>query len=251
MRMAQFSWKDCKDATKINAWTVAFLLDPIIIATTWLLVNLTRITPNVVTFVAFLFTIASAYFFLTNHLILGAVFFLIRWILDNVDGKIARLKDQGTKFGAFFDNYTGRIGFFMNTVALCFGQYGATGRLEWLLITPLLYFLVSHHGWESTQVGVIIGEGFLQKLSGKSEEKGLIPAIKNFLNKHKLTEPFSTGDLNVLLYFIPPVFLQPWLFESIVVISAIILCQELFWFYYYTVLLKREGKLPSPKTVKK
>jgi len=73
------------------------------------LVN-TRITPNQITFLSFIFSLFSALFFsLAGHffVVLGAISFLISHILDGVDGVLARVKGVSSEYGGFLDHISG------------------------------------------------------------------------------------------------------------------------------------------------
>lgn len=66
----------------------------------------TNITPVQVTFIGFIIGIASAFFYgfgKYHFLLIGALLYNINYLLDCVDGEIARVKKIGTEFGAWFD----------------------------------------------------------------------------------------------------------------------------------------------------
>ncbi|MGL6235488.1 MAG: CDP-alcohol phosphatidyltransferase family protein [Segniliparus sp.] len=68
------------------------------------------VTPNVVTVVGTLGTVASALvFFPTGHLILGAVVCGAFAVFDMLDGAVARASGGGTRFGAVLDASCDRI----------------------------------------------------------------------------------------------------------------------------------------------
>lgn len=70
----------------------------------------TKITPNQITFLSFVFSLFSALFFiLASHffVVLGAISFLISHILDGVDGVLARVKGVSSEYGSFLDHISG------------------------------------------------------------------------------------------------------------------------------------------------
>ena len=70
-----------------------------------------NLTPNQISFISFLFAIFGACFFLLggySNLVVGAIFAQASSVIDGVDGEIARLKCQETKFGAWFDTVLDR-----------------------------------------------------------------------------------------------------------------------------------------------
>jgi len=66
------------------------------------LIIATPVTPNQVTIASGLTALAGA-FALTQHLILGAALYWFSFVLDCVDGELARLKYQGSRTGQWLD----------------------------------------------------------------------------------------------------------------------------------------------------
>lgn len=67
-----------------------------------------NVTPNLITILGLLFAVASAILFHFTHLIIGGILVCVAGIFDSIDGCLARLKDQETKFGAFLDSILDR-----------------------------------------------------------------------------------------------------------------------------------------------
>ena len=68
-----------------------------------ILINPTPITPNIVTTLSFAINLMANYQLLNQNLYLAALFFFITYILDCVDGQLARLRDVVSEFGRYFD----------------------------------------------------------------------------------------------------------------------------------------------------
>jgi len=68
----------------------------------------TRVTPNLITFVSFLLAAASALFFALKNPLAGGLLAQLASIVDGVDGEIARLKFQRSRFGEMFDSLLDR-----------------------------------------------------------------------------------------------------------------------------------------------
>jgi phosphatidylglycerophosphate synthase len=64
------------------------------------------LTPNMVTSVGFVLVIAACYLFLHGHYLAGLAAGWIMTFLDTVDGKLARVTVQSSKFGHLFDHLT-------------------------------------------------------------------------------------------------------------------------------------------------
>jgi CDP-diacylglycerol--glycerol-3-phosphate 3-phosphatidyltransferase len=62
------------------------------------------LTPNMATFLGFLFSCVTAGVLATGNLRIGAVMVLLSGAFDMIDGALARVRNQKTTFGAFFDS---------------------------------------------------------------------------------------------------------------------------------------------------
>ncbi|MEV7190287.1 CDP-alcohol phosphatidyltransferase family protein [Streptomyces sp. NPDC093510] len=115
---------------KRDAWWTVLLVDPVATPLVRLTAKYTRITPNQITWGAFLLGLGSAACFAFGDwkwLVLGAAVYHFSFILDCMDGKVARLTGQGSVFGAWLDFVFDRIRVMVCGVALMWGQYDRTG----------------------------------------------------------------------------------------------------------------------------
>ncbi|WP_447040697.1 CDP-alcohol phosphatidyltransferase family protein [Streptomyces sp. DSM 118878] len=115
---------------KRDAWWTVLLVDPVATPLVRFTAMRTNITPNQITWGAFLLGLGSAACFAFGDwkwLVLGAVVYHLSFILDCMDGKVARLTGQGSVFGAWLDFVFDRIRVMVCGVALMGGQYERTG----------------------------------------------------------------------------------------------------------------------------
>lgn len=115
---------------KRDAWWTVILVDPVATPLVRWTVMRTRITPNQITWGAFLLGLVSAAFFAQGDwqwLVAGAVVYHFSFILDCMDGKVARLTGTGSVFGAWLDFVFDRIRVMACAVALMGGQFHRTG----------------------------------------------------------------------------------------------------------------------------
>ncbi|GAA3829662.1 CDP-alcohol phosphatidyltransferase family protein [Streptomyces phyllanthi] len=115
---------------KRDAWWTVLLVDPVATPLVRLTARRTRITPNQLTWGAFVLGIASAACFALGDwkwLALGGLIYHLSFVLDCMDGKLARLTGQGSVFGAWLDFVFDRIRVALCAVALMAGQYQRTG----------------------------------------------------------------------------------------------------------------------------
>ena len=66
-------------------------------------------TPNILTTIGNISTLAFAYFMLNYHFQLAAFFYLLSYIFDCLDGYIARSYNMTTKFGDWYDHISDTI----------------------------------------------------------------------------------------------------------------------------------------------
>jgi phosphatidylglycerophosphate synthase len=115
---------------KRDAWWTVLLVDPVATPLVRLTAMRTKVTPNQITWGAFLLGLVSAACFALGDwrwLIAGAVVYHLSFVLDCMDGKVARLTGQGSVFGAWLDFVFDRIRVAVCGVALMAGQYDRTG----------------------------------------------------------------------------------------------------------------------------
>ncbi|MFB7245838.1 phosphatidylglycerophosphate synthase [Streptomyces populi] len=115
---------------KRDAWWTVLLVDPVATPLVRQLAMRTRVTPNQITWGAFLLGLVSAACFALGDwrwLVVGAAVYHVSFIFDCMDGKLARLTGQGSVFGAWLDFVFDRIRVAACAVALMAGQYGRSG----------------------------------------------------------------------------------------------------------------------------
>ena len=67
------------------------------------------ITPNQMSIISFLTSLASLPLFLYSYPLLAGIIVQVSSILDGVDGEIARLRDMSSRFGGFLDSLLDRL----------------------------------------------------------------------------------------------------------------------------------------------
>lgn len=118
-----------------DAWWTVFLVDPLAGRLLWLISAWPWITPNVLTFTAFALGLgAAAAFAMVSWpwLILGAVLFHLSFTLDCMDGKLARVRGNGSLFGSWLDYIFDRLRVLICAIALFGAQAAATGNQIYL-----------------------------------------------------------------------------------------------------------------------
>ncbi|MDR6225882.1 CDP-alcohol phosphatidyltransferase family protein [Desmospora profundinema] len=146
MSAGKFTLEDVREVgyKKKDAWWTVFLVDPIASRMIVPIANYTNLTPNQISLFAFILGIGSAVsFYMGSYefLVLGALLYHFSFILDCIDGKIARLKGTGTIFGMWLDYMLDRARVAICAIALLYGQFVRSGELLYLYLALLVIFL--------------------------------------------------------------------------------------------------------------
>ncbi len=100
-RAERHLWSALRKPIENDGVVAYFLGRPVSRLVSRLLVN-TPVTPNAVTVGSFLVALSGAVL-LPRHLVLGAVLYWFSFVLDCVDGEIARLRFEGSRLGQWLD----------------------------------------------------------------------------------------------------------------------------------------------------
>ncbi|MDN3352470.1 CDP-alcohol phosphatidyltransferase family protein [Actinomadura sp. DC4] len=143
---ARFTLEDVRSRTYKgrDAWWTVVLVDPLAGRLVRFTANRTSLSPNSLSSGALVLGLGAAWCFWeagTRWLVLGAVLYHLSFVLDCMDGKIARLKGTGTVFGSWLDYVFDRVRVLICALALTGGQYEATGRPEYLALGVAIVFL--------------------------------------------------------------------------------------------------------------
>ncbi|WP_203779490.1 CDP-alcohol phosphatidyltransferase family protein [Paractinoplanes rishiriensis] len=166
-----------------DAWWTVLLVDPLAARLVKLVAPYRRITPNVLTLVATALGLGAAACFLVQGrwwLVAGALLFHASFVVDCMDGKIARLNGTGTIFGAWFDFVFDRLRVFVCSVALFGGQYLHTGRDVFLWLLSVVIFLDLFRYLNGAQMAKVRAEmrERLDEARGPADEDDAEPATE-------------------------------------------------------------------------
>ncbi|MDE3200848.1 MAG: CDP-alcohol phosphatidyltransferase family protein [Acidobacteriota bacterium] len=154
-------------------WTSAFgrgcgwLLDHIVHG-----LSLTRISPNVLTFIGLVINIIAAFFFghadttdPTRMFLYAGLVVIGAGLFDMVDGRVARRINQVTVFGAFFDSVIDRY----SDVVLFFGllvYYGRINRFRYVVLVAFVMVTSLMVSYTRARAEALIGSckvGFMER----------------------------------------------------------------------------------------
>jgi CDP-diacylglycerol--glycerol-3-phosphate 3-phosphatidyltransferase len=123
------------------------------------------LTPNALTLIGFFAMCGIAVVIAFGNFALGGILIILAGILDGLDGALARLTNQATKFGAFLDSTTDRYaeGAIFLGILYAFLQRGQT-RVAYLVFLALIgSLMVSYARARAEGIGVECREGWLTR----------------------------------------------------------------------------------------
>lgn len=130
---------------KRDAWWTVLLVDPVATPLVrWTAKYARWVTPNQITWAALFLGLGAAACFAQADwmwLIIGAVLYHVSFILDCMDGKLARLTGRGSEFGGWLDYVFDRIRVLACAIALMGGQYSRTGDVTYVWLALVVVFL--------------------------------------------------------------------------------------------------------------
>ncbi|MBB4736742.1 hypothetical protein BJY16_000201 [Actinoplanes octamycinicus] len=128
----------------IDAWWTVLLVDPLASRLVRIVAPYRWITPNVLTLIATIIGAGAMVSFAQGDqqwLIVGAILFHLSFVVDCMDGKIARLNGTGTVFGQWLDFVLDRVRVFFCAITLFGGQYAQHHDVKYLWLMSVAIFL--------------------------------------------------------------------------------------------------------------
>src|SRR5213082_1605341 len=89
--------------TRLIGITFGWVIDRIV-----RMLALSRVHPNVLTFIGLLINIWAAFLFAAGKFVAGGIVVIAAGLFDMVDGRVARETNRVTRFGGFFDSVLDR-----------------------------------------------------------------------------------------------------------------------------------------------
>jgi phosphatidylglycerophosphate synthase len=234
-----------------DAWWTVLLVDPLASRLVRIVAPYRRITPNILTTIATVLGLGAAACFAQQTrwwLVAGALLFHVSFVVDCMDGKIARLNGTGSLFGAWFDFVFDRLRVFICALALFGGQYDRTGHIAYLWLLAVVIFLDLFrylNGSQMTKVRTEMREK-LAEAHGRTDdlEMGPTPEIPpaaanstkrrvgDFLRSHRIrTHLFSGIEYEMTVFIIAP--LTGWIIGVSVAAGALLLLFEAWLIYKF------------------
>ena len=126
---------------------------------------LSRINPNVLTFVGLLINMVAAAFLASGRFRVAGLVIIFAGLFDMVDGRVARATNQVTRFGGFFDSVLDRY----SDLALLVGllvYYGTINRPSYVVLTAIVMtasVMISYTRTRAENIVPTCKVGFLER----------------------------------------------------------------------------------------
>jgi phosphatidylglycerophosphate synthase len=175
--VGRMSIEDVRAATykaKDSWWTV-FLVDPYASRLVRLVAGYRWVTPNRLTILGTALGLGAAACFAVADrwwLLAGAALFHLSFVVDCMDGKLARLQDSGSVFGAWLDYVFDRLRVLACAVALMDGLYRETDRQVYLALAFGVVVLDLFHYLDLLQISKVKGQMRSLLAAAREEREG-------------------------------------------------------------------------------
>lgn len=186
-----------------DSWWTVWLVDPLASRLVWLVAPIRSITPNLITMAAFIVGIGSAYAFWQadrTSLIVGALLFHVSFVLDCMDGKIARLNGTGSAFGAWLDYIFDRLRVLACTITLFGGQYHRTDDFIYIWLGGAVLFLDMFRYLNNLQMNQVWSQIRGDEVPDESgSDLGELTGLRNFLVRQRV-RPHLFGGIELMMF---------------------------------------------------
>jgi phosphatidylglycerophosphate synthase len=232
-----------KTQKKTDAWWTVLVIDKIAMRLLWLIANYTKITPNQITVMGFLFSILAAFcFFQGQHvyLIIGAFLFELGFVFDCMDGKLARLKNLKSDFGKYLDGVFDRWKIIFGLLGLAFGQYFIANDNMYLML-GFVYALIAAIGmFYLGEIEDLILNKYKSKQENQENKKpdNLFLKLKYFFESRGLFFGLSSVEIHTTVFSFFTILNQVKI--GLIVGILIILPLLLFRMYRFLLRVRRE-----------
>jgi len=266
--MRTYSLDDVYETRKRrDSWWTVYFVDPVACRVALPVANHTRMTPNGLTVFSLVLGMVSAACFATNQLIAAAVLFYLSFMIDCVDGKIARLKGTGTPFGLWLDYVGDRVRVILCAGGLAYGQYALTSDVRHILLGAAVAVLDLFRYVNAPQMKRVReavreeGQGPAPRefggLPGPEEEDtqplrrvprapGLFRRLNRFLARHRVRSHLISGiEFHAAVFVVAPLAGTWALIPLAAVAGALLLANEGFLVYRMLRFTRRHAVASS------
>ena len=173
-----------------SAWLSAFIGNLFTVPFVILFKNKKFVSPDGISLMSFVFFFSSAIYYVFNPQLslYCSIGFFISFLLDSTDGKLARIRGGGTKFGAMLDAVIDLLCHSLGLVIVAIGLCNKVGNaIPLFIFMPYLYYLGYSH---LKDINNIVNDNKKMKIIAKNN-------WQKFCYKHGLSS-FIYNDWEVI-----------------------------------------------------
>jgi len=225
---------------EVNPWYRAFE-EPIGTPIMWVLVNfLPLLTPNILTLIGFLLTLAATWAFLSGYFVLGAILFESGRFFDWFDGKVAKITKQFSKRGGLYDDMADHARTFLMAGSLCFYLTIFTDNLIYILLGFIYVSIVSLTDIMAILIKRATGSQLMSALAEKTPQSFFVK-IKEKCKQWRLRLGYTQCETDTILYFFAPLLtvffgIQVFYYALILSIAMMTFIIFMYWIFFFRVV---------------
>jgi hypothetical protein len=254
--MRTYSLDDVYETRKRrDSWWTVYFVDPVACRVALPVANRTRMTPNGLTVFSLVLGMVSAACFAMDRLVAGAFMFYLSFMIDCVDGKIARLKGTGTPFGLWLDYVGDRIRVVLCAGGLAYGQYALTGEVRYVVLGSAVAVLDLFRYVNAPQMKRV-REAVREEREPEDDTTPIervrggrgprLPAffrrLNRFLARHRVRSHLISGiEFHAAVFVVAPLAGVWALIPLSVAAGVLLLANEIFLVYRMWLFTRRHG----------
>jgi CDP-diacylglycerol--glycerol-3-phosphate 3-phosphatidyltransferase len=157
----------------------------------------TSITPNTLTWIGFVLTVAAAVVIYLGHPFAGGLVVLFAGLFDMLDGALARLANRTTPFGGVLDSTLDRVSEGVLLLAIL-AFYATNGNSGWAILSGAAIigsFMVSYVRARGEGIGLEMKEGWFTRT-----ERVIVLALGLLFSMFALALPIALAVIVVLSF---------------------------------------------------
>jgi phosphatidylglycerophosphate synthase len=218
-----FTLRDVTSHLVLKSWWASVAILPFANRSVVFVANRTELTPNQITGISALFRLFAVFLFLSGErwsLVLGGFCFQLAYMIDCVDGPVARLKVKTSVLGRYLDHVSDLVGDLLILAALAWGQG--------FLYTPLVFAMLFMHVAESyisyLANFVLDAKESIRETRLRTGILGAFLRYRQFFFTRNYKSFFSFPDYEAITLFLFPLFGFPVLGLKIGFVLLLITC---------------------------
>ncbi|MCF6245782.1 MAG: CDP-alcohol phosphatidyltransferase family protein [Desulfobacula sp.] len=242
--LKHYTLEQVEDTLQLKTWWAIWGVLPLANRIVLIIVNHTKISPNIISIAAFFLRIISGISFLTGNWffnIAGAVLFYFAYVLDCTDGPVARLTNKSSEFGRYLDHLSDLLGDLFILCCLAFGQ----GQLFSIMVISMCMMHI-FEAYISYLTGFIVKDKKFYTNSTENKFSGILGFYQNYRNfflKNNIKSFVSFPDYEFFVFIVFPVIGIPS--KGIFIGFFILVCVVLYTiFSTFWAVHSGDGKFP-------